>query len=139
MTTATHTFLHSPREGRWGGRVGIFLFNTFSHLGVLTPLKVSSFEYIQVSFKHQRQWIVYLVIYRPPWSNINLFFWEFSAFLDLIDMISFKIFIVDDFNIWMDDNENCNTVFCEFLESYQLSNSECCNFINGPYVRFTHM
>ena len=38
-------------------------------------------------------------------------------------MVSFKIFIVDDCNIWIDDNENCNTVsFCELLESYQLSN-----------------
>ena len=53
MTPATHTFLHSPREGRRGGGVGIFLSNTFVHVRLLAPIKVSSFEYIQVSFKHQ--------------------------------------------------------------------------------------
>ena len=38
-------------------------------------------------------------------------------------MVSFKTFIVSDFNIWMDDHENRNTVsFGELLESYQLSN-----------------
>ena len=96
MTTATHTFLHSPREGRRGGGVGIFLSNTFSHLRVLTPLRVSSLEYIQISFKYQSQWIVHIVIYRPPWSNINIFFRQFSALLDSIEMVSFKIFIVGD-------------------------------------------
>ena len=29
MTPPTHTFLHSPREGRRGGGVGMFLSNTF--------------------------------------------------------------------------------------------------------------
>ena len=103
MTPATHTLLHSPREGRQRDGVRIFLSNTFSHLRGLTPLKVSSFEYIEVNFKHQSQWIAYLVNYRPSWSNINLFFHEFSALLDSIDMVSLKLFLLSVTSIygWM--------------------------------------
>lgn len=79
------------------------------------------FECTEINFKYENQWIAYLVIYRPPWSSVNIFFDEFSALLDSTDMVSFKVFIVGDFNIWMDEREKKhNTVSsCEFLELYQ--------------------
>ena len=124
MTPPTHSFHHIPREGRrGGGGVGLFTSNTFSQLRVVNRINVSSFEYMEVNFKYLNQWISFIVVYRPPWSRVNLFIEEFGALLELIDMVSCKVLVTGDFNIWMDDPENRDTIsFCELLETYQLHN-----------------
>lgn len=117
MTPPTHTFLHMPREGRVGGGVGLFTSNALSHLKMLKRINVNSFEYIEVNFKCQNQWVSFVVVYRPPSSCIGLFMNAFSALLELINMVSFKVFIVGDFNIWMDDPDDLDKIrFCELLD-----------------------
>lgn len=118
--TPTHTFLHIP--SRHGKGVGLFTSNTFSNLRILKRMNVS-FEYTEFNYKHYNQWLLFIVIYRPPRSSVNLFFEEFGAMLDLIAMVSFKVFIVGDFNTWMDVSDNYDAgSFSELLDCYQLSN-----------------
>ena len=124
MTPSTHTFLHTPQKGRSGGGVDIFVSNTYSYLKNIRSITVSSFEYMEMNFKCNNQWVSFVVVYRPPSSNVSVFLEEFGSLLDLIDMVSLQVFIVGDFNIWMDVLDNRDTIkFSELLDSYQLLNN----------------
>ena len=135
MTPPTHTFLHVPRHGRVGGGVGLFVSNALSHVRLMDRIEVNSFEYMMVSFKCSNKWIKLIVLYRPPSSDINMFFEEFSILIEQVDMVSFNLFCVGDFNIWMEDHNNyVRNKFCDLLESYQL-----CNFVNVVTSSTGHM
>ena len=124
MTPPTHTFWHIPRGSRGGG-VGLFVSGALSHLRVLKRIEVTSFEYMEVVFKCRDIWVSYIVVYRPPKpTTINTFIEEFGALLDLIDMVSLRVVVTGDFNIWMEDPSDRSTIaFNELLETYQLMNN----------------
>ena len=124
MTPFTHTFHHIPREGKRGGGVGLFASKALTHLRVQKRIEVESFEYMEVIFKCSGQWILCLVVYRPPGPSVNNFIEKFRNLLDLIDMVSLKVVIMGDFNIRMDDPTHHDTIaFNELLEEYQLMNN----------------
>ena len=124
MTPFTHTFHHIPRVGKRGGGVGLFASKALTHLRVQKRIEVESFEYMEVIFKCSGQWILCLVVYRPPGPSVNNFIEKFRNLLDLIDMVSLKVVIMGDFNIRMDDPTHHDTIaFNELLEEYQLMNN----------------
>ena len=84
----------------------------------------SSFEYMELTFRYQSHSFLFVVVYRPPSSSMNVFIDEFRTLLEDTDVISQYVFIVGDFNIWMDDpNRNSTLLFRELLESHQLQNN----------------
>ena len=123
MTPSTHSFLHIPRQGRGGG-VGLFLSNSFSEIKIVNHPRAISFEHIEVNFKFKGNCFSFIVVYRPPASNANVFFDEFENLLDSIDLLAKKVIICGDFNFWMDDNTISNTkIFNEKLAINQLINN----------------
>ena len=124
MTPMTHTFFHTPREGRVGGGVGIFISNAFTHIKLENTVVVSSFEYIVVSFRFGIEKFVCLVVYRPPDQNVNIFMNEFGSILERLNTVSENVIISGDFNFWIDDINNPHTVaFLELIESFQFKNN----------------
>ena len=82
-----------------------------------------SFEFSGWILKHGSHKLRVIVIYRPPYSSnhpvtSDVFFDEFSSYLELIVMSSDPILIAGDFNIHVDVPENLDGVcFLELLES----------------------
>ena len=124
MTPSTHSFLHSPREDRRGGGVGLFVSRAFTRLRLCQSEKMISFEHQEISFRHNSQSFLFVVIYRPPSTPVNLFIDEFGILLDRLDRVSQNAFIVGDFNIWMDDLGSYEAkMLCELLDTHQLVNN----------------
>ena len=135
MTPSTHTFVHLPRVGQMGGGVGLFLSNSFTHIRMVKRDTFTSFEFIEVNFKHQGSNLVFIIVYRPPNSNTSDFFEQFDELLERIDTIANKVIIGGDFNFWMDVESNPRKIrFNELLESHQLS-----NFVNRVTSSTGHM
>ena len=123
MTPSTHTFLHLPRVGQIGGGVGLFLSNCFTHIRMIKMDTFTSFEFIEVNFKYQGSNMVFIIVYRPPNSNISDFFEQFDDLLERIDTVANKVIIGGDFNFWMDVESDPRKIrFNDLLESHQLSN-----------------
>ena len=124
MTPHTHTFLHIPRQGRVGGGVGLFLLKCFSEIKIINHHPATTFEHIEVSFKYKCHCFSFTVVYRPPSGSARIFFEEFEEFLESIDMMRRKAVICGDFNFWLDDVSNSNTInFNDMLTNNQLLNN----------------
>ena len=124
MTPSTHSFLHVARQGRIGGGVGIFVHSSFSQVKVVNHYRATSFEYIEVDFKHNNCSYSFIVVYRPPNLNARIFFEEFEEFLESINLMAKKVVICGDFNFWLDVTTDRNTMkFNELIDSHQLMNN----------------
>ena len=65
----------------------------------------------------------FIIIYRPPDTNINNFIDELRLYLETIDMVSTNIFICGDFNLWIDDiSARGVTDFGDLLDYFGLRN-----------------
>ena len=123
MTPATHAFFHCPRENRRGGGVGIMLSTSFSKVKVNQVERFDTFEHIQVSCEMGNGRYTFIIIYRPPDTNINNFIDELRSYLETTDMVSTNNFICGDFNLWMDDiNARGVTDFSDLLDYFSLRN-----------------
>ena len=123
MTPATHAFFHCPRENRRGGGVGIMLSTSFSKVKVHQVERFDTFEHIQVSCEMGNGRYTFIIIYRPPDTNINNFIDELRSYLETTDMVSTNNFICGDFNLWMDDiNARGVTDFSDLLDYFSLRN-----------------
>lgn len=84
---------------------------------------------------HTSQRLTFVVIYRPPNTNCQLFFEEFTEYLESFDHSHGRVFISGDFNVWMDDvhNQHRND-FTVLLESFHYVNK-----VNAVTSRSGHM
>ena len=65
--------------------------------------------------------IRFVVIYRPPSSQIKAFLEDFASLLEQLVPISGNLLIVDDFNFHLDDSNNTDaTKLHNLLESFNL-------------------
>lgn len=123
MTPATYTFLHIPREDMRGGGVGILLSNSFKKIRMFATEKMESFEYMQVGCEIGGRKCIFVVVYRPPNLNANLFFDNFRRYLESLDMVSANTFICGDFNFWMEDPRARYVMeFTDLMDSFDLVN-----------------
>ena len=124
MTPNTHSFFHEPRKsGGRGGGVGLFLSNSFSGVRIMKIGNSSCYESMQVNCSLDGRLFVFVVIYRPPNTNTRIFLEDFSDYLESIDTVAARVFILGDFNFWYEVNENRSTVeFRELMETFQFSN-----------------
>ena len=61
-----------------------------------------------------------IVLYRPPSSNVSLFFDEFANYLAHIVAASGYLLIVGDFNLHVDSQNNAGRRFTGLLHSFNL-------------------
>ena len=125
MTPMTHTFLHVPRIGIQGGGVGMFISKMFSHVRMKKSTQYMTFEHMEISLKCNGIPLLFLIIYRtPPRRNVPNFLEEFELLMEQIDRISQTVYIVGDFNLWMDDpSDREANLFKELLQNHQLVNN----------------
>ena len=123
MNPDTHTFLHSPREDKRGGGVGVFMNKNFKQIKVIKTETWDTFEHLQLSCFIGETKVTIITVYRPPRNSVRLFINEFRNYLETIDMVSSNVIVCGDFNIWMDDQSNPNTrEFIEMMDSLNLVN-----------------
>lgn len=123
MTPVTHTFLHVPRLGKRGGGVGLFVSNIFKKIKVDKVETWNSFEHMQVSCEVGGRKFIFIVVYRPPGVNAVEFLADFSLYLEAVDSVSGNVFILGDFNLWVDDADNRHAAdFIEMMSGFDFVN-----------------
>ena len=123
MTLETHTFLHVSRVNKRGGRVGIFLSNSFKKIVKKLSVKWETFELMEVSCEIAGRKSIFIVVYQPPESRVNTFIEELCLYLESVDMVNVNVFICGDFNIWLEDTGNSSVIaFTEMMYSFNFNN-----------------
>lgn len=124
MAPVTHSFLHNPRHVGRGGSVGLFLANSVKKSRNCRTSTYSRFELFQVECEISGNKVVIIVIYRPPSSSVSMFIDEFRLYLDTIDMVSAKVIVCGDFNLWLDDPEaRYVQLFIDTMTTFNLVNT----------------
>lgn len=123
MTPDTHLFLHSPRLNKRGGGVGIFVSNSFSRIQIDKCTIYDTFESMQVSCVLEGRRFIFIVVYRPPNGNAGGFLMDFRSYLETVDLVSFNVFILGDFNFWVEDARNSQAAqFMEMMYGFDFVN-----------------
>ena len=97
MIPDTHTFVHSPREDKRGGGVGLCIVNSFRKIKMDTSIRSDSFEHLQVSCELGGRNFIFIVVYRPPNLSARLFIDDFRLYLETIDMVRANIIVCGKF------------------------------------------
>ena len=121
MLPDTHNFHHYPRaEGR-GGRVAFVVTKKVKKAKSFRR-KFNTFECLQLRCNFNGKVLDLFSIYRPPGSR-SAFFHEFEDFLLSSTATPHEIFYVGDFNVWIDDLNDPDTIrFLNILDDYNLLN-----------------
>ena len=99
-----YIFHHTPRENSRGGGVGILVKKSL-RVKKLCSANFSSFEDVVALSEYPIGSIRFVVIYRPPSSQIKVFLEGFAGFLEQLVPISGNfMLIVGDFNFHLDDS-----------------------------------
>ena len=115
-----YIFHHTPRENSRGGGVGILVKKSL-RVKRLGSVNFSSFENVVVLAKCPIGNIRFVVIYRPPSSQIKAFLEDFASLLEQLVPTSGNLLIAGDFNFHLDDSDNADaTKFHNLLESFNL-------------------
>ena len=115
-----YIFHHTPRENSRGGGVGILVKKSL-RVKKLSSANFSSFENVVVLAEYPIGSIRFVVIYRPPSSQIKAFLEDFASLLEQLVAISGNLLIVGDFNFHLDDSNNTDaTKLHNLLESFNL-------------------
>ena len=123
MTPDSHTFVHVPREDKRGGGVGLFLSKTIKKIACKQLTLKQTFEVMCTTCEVNKIKCMFIVIYRPPHTNVHSFINEFQQFLETIDMVSAQVIICGDFNIWIDNiNDPLTKNFIDLMSSFGLVN-----------------
>lgn len=123
MTPVSHTFVHSARQNRRGGGVGLFLTNSFKKTKRCNVVNCDTFELLQVECEIDGNKITLVVVYRPPNTSVSRFIDEFRTYLETIDMVSANVIICGDFNLWVEDmEERYIPQFIDTMETFNLIN-----------------
>ena len=86
-----------------------------------------SFEYSEWKATSGSRRVNLIIMYRPPYSAAHpvtsaVFFVEFAEYLESIVLTADPLFIVGDFNIHIDSNENYDAIkLSELLQSFSLT------------------
>lgn len=125
LTPRGYIFEHNDRKGRGGG-VGFSLKKSL-RLRKISFKTFKSFEAMGMVARSSPANISIFVIYKPPPSNRNnftnnMFFEEFSIFLEQFSTISDSFLLVGDFNFHVEDNSNAAAPqFLNILECFNLT------------------
>lgn len=109
-----------PRENSGGGVVGMLVKKSL-RVKKLCSASFSSFENEVALAEYPIRSIRFVVIYRPPLSQIKAFLEDFASLLEQLVPISGNLLIVGDFNFHLDDSNNTDaTKLHNLLESFNL-------------------
>ena len=115
------------RELRRGGGVAILCKSKYN-LQEITYDSYVSFEYCCHSFLHcSGKKLILISLYRPPNTNINQFFEEFTKLLEFLITKNGSIIIAGDINIHLDLDNNITSSFLDILSTFNML-----NHINTP-------
>ena len=121
----THVFYHFPRpesKGKTGGGVGIVLSKNFKNVKAFNRV-YNRFECIETHATYHGTKMVFNVIYRPPNGSVPEFISEFEKQVLELEKSEKKVIYLGDFNIWMDDINNTDTIrMNNFLKVFSLKN-----------------
>ncbi len=114
-----------PRATGKGGGVTLLHRKAFS-ISIHTNSQPKSFELLDASLKFKESICRVIVLYRPPPSRknkltTNLFFDEFSQYMESTIITNEPILICGDFNLHIDVKDNPDALrFLDFLTSFNL-------------------
>ncbi|RUA04366.1 MAG: hypothetical protein DSY43_06485 [Gammaproteobacteria bacterium] len=121
-----YLFKHIPRKTKGGGVALLYKLN-FKVKNTTTTKSYKSFELADYVIHYSpRKLLRMIVIYRPPPSTsnaltLNLFFDEFSQFLESTTTITQPMLICGDFNFHLDVNEDRSAQrFSDLLDIFNL-------------------
>lgn len=120
-----YIFQHVARKGRGGG-IGILFKKALKPVKISLKNKFKSFEVMGMSLHSSPERILLFVIYRPPPSGCNeltnnMFFDEFSTFLEEVSSQSGSLLLVGGFNFHIEDTSNSNALkFLNILDCFNL-------------------
>ena len=99
--------MHIPRGHKRGEGVGLFISNRLTNIKMFDTQRFSTFEHMQLSLMlGHNQVLTFIVVYRHPETNKNLFIEEFTIYLESLDHTHNKIYINGDFNLWVDNDQD---------------------------------
>ena len=122
ITPIGYAFRHVPRRNRGGGVA--LLFKKSLSLKMKPTKRYSSFELIDTTMKFSATLLRIIVVYRPPPSKANgltdeLFFSEFTTYLEQLSTDYGKVLITGDFNFHVEDRNKLNAQrFLQTLHSF---------------------
>ena len=114
-----YVFHHVPRLHTTGGGVGIVLKNNIK-AKIQVQESYCSFEHLELELRAMKCFIRLIVLYRPPSSDVSLFFDEFASYLAHILTASGHLLIVGDYNFHVDSQNNTGRRFIGLLHSFNL-------------------
>ena len=120
ITPPTHNLHSTPRVGKRGGGVGIFVGKKLESKCLRIP-SFKSFEAILVSVNFLKSTVNFVSFYRPPTTNFQFFVDEFCSLLELLVSRPSPFIICGDFNIQVDVDSANTQKFLELLNSWDLS------------------
>ena len=123
ITPTGYIFKRMDRQTRGGG-VGLLYSNSFSSRVKRARESYKSFEYLDVTLSDTTSLRV-IIIYRPPPSVMNgltvdMFFTEFTSFLEQMNIESERFLIAGDFNFPVKNQDNNGPKFMNLLETFNL-------------------
>lgn len=118
ITPTGFSFHHSPRVGRSGGGVGLFVSSPFKFERIAIPAQ-SSFETICGRVSDGRICFNILNIYRPPGTS-TLFFEQFQDVLSHMASLPHDLVVLGDFNLHVDTSSSQTSQFLDILASFDL-------------------
>ncbi len=98
------SLLHTDRKGKSGGGVGIVTRDSLGYTIIDMP-HGDSFESVVIRSSNATLPLL-TVVYRPPSTNTNKFFTEFSDMLSQMLLYKRPILITGDFNFHVDDSSD---------------------------------
>ena len=115
-----YIFHHTPRENSRGAGVGIPVKKSL-RVKELCSANFSSFEDVVALSQYPIGSIRFVVIYRPPSSQIKAFLEGFADLLEQLVPISGNLLIVGDINFHLDGSNNTDaTKLHNLLDSFNL-------------------
>ena len=121
----SHVFHHFPRCERGvttkGGGVGIVASKALKRIRSVNHF-FETFECIELKFNHNNREIIICLIYKPPSTKIRQFMTEFENLLMLISLYNADVFLMGDFNIWVDTDSNHSREFLNLLNIFGFMN-----------------
>ena len=94
-----------------------------------------TFVHVDISISHGGKSLILFIIYRPPISvknklKFSTFLDEFSAHIEPPPSITSKVLILGDFNIHVDNENNCDT--SKSLE--MLTSADLCQLVQAQLI-----
>ena len=121
----SHEFYHFPRCERGvsirGGGVGIVVSKALNRIRSSNRF-FEHFECIELKFNHNNREIIICLIYKPPRTSFRQFITEFEDLLMEISLYTADVFLMGDFNIWVDTESDNSLEFSSLLGTFGFMN-----------------